>query len=78
MIADSRAEDIVPSEMDFGSAASEGSNAKPWRDICGSGHEIGAVRPVVLTTSLVAHLRDEYDAATPRIMGDLRGFIPAA
>lgn len=28
-----------PSVMDFGSAASEGSNAKPWRDLWGLGSE---------------------------------------
>jgi hypothetical protein len=35
-----------PSAMDFG-APSEGSNAKPWRDIWGSGQGIGSVSEVV-------------------------------
>jgi nitronate monooxygenase len=54
-----------PSAMNFGEPR-EGSNAKPWRDIRGSGQGIGAVTAVVPTAQLVARLRAEYAAAVVR------------
>jgi nitronate monooxygenase len=47
----------------------EGSNAKRWRDIWGSGQGIGAVKAVVPAAGLVARLRAEYDPASARFAG---------
>lgn len=53
------------SAMDFAERR-EGSNARPWRDIWGSGQGIGAVQAVVPAAELVARLRAEYGAASAR------------
>ncbi len=45
----------------------EGSKAKAWKDIWGSGQGIGAVREVVSAADLVARLKREYDAAKARV-----------
>lgn len=50
-----------PSKMSF--AGGEGSKAKAWKDIWGSGQGIGAVTEVVSAAALVARLKREYDAA---------------
>src|SRR6218665_3668677 len=46
-----------PSKMSFGGG--EGSKAKAWKDIWGSGQGIGAVKKVLPTPQLVAHLPSE-------------------
>jgi nitronate monooxygenase len=51
--------------MNFGSG--EGSKAKAWRDIWGSGQGIGAVKAVQPVASFVADLKREYDEAKRRI-----------
>jgi nitronate monooxygenase len=55
-----------PSAMNFGEWH-EGSNAKPWRDIWGSGRGIGPVNAIVPASELVARLRAEYHAASARV-----------
>ena len=108
MIVDSRAEDIVytnlfsgvhgnylrpsivragldpddlavsdPSAMDFG-ARREGSNAKPWRDIWGSGQGIGSVNEIVPAAILIARLQNEYRAVRERLVHRSGDFAPAA
>jgi len=47
--------------MDFGAA--DGSKAKAWKDIWGSGQGIGAVREVMPAGDYVAQLSAEYSAA---------------
>ena len=47
--------------MDFG--AGEGSKAKAWRDIWGSGQGIGAVRAVEPAADYIARLSADYEAA---------------
>jgi nitronate monooxygenase len=54
-----------PSKMSF--ASGEGSKAKAWRDIWGSGQGIGAVKAVVPARELVARLAREYEDARARI-----------
>jgi nitronate monooxygenase len=54
-----------PSKMSF--AGGEGSKAKAWKDIWGSGQGIGAVTEVVGAAALVARLKREYDAARARL-----------
>lgn len=54
-----------PSKMSF--AGGEGSKAKAWKDIWGSGQGIGAVTEVVSAAALVARLKREYDAARARL-----------
>jgi nitronate monooxygenase len=54
-----------PSKMSFGGG--EGSKAKAWKDIWGSGQGIGAVKKVVPARELVQRLRDEYQAARSRL-----------
>jgi nitronate monooxygenase len=54
--------------MNFGSG--DGSKAKAWRDIWGSGQGIGAVKAVSTTADYVAKLKREYDAAKARLAGE--------
>ena len=58
-----------PSAMNFGTG--EGSKAKKWKDIWGSGQGIGAVKGVVPTAELVDRLAREFDAAQARLAGQL-------
>jgi len=51
--------------MNFG--GNEGSKAKAWRDIWGSGQGIGAVKAVEPIADRVARLADEYRAARTRM-----------
>ena len=51
-----------PTKMSFGA-----DTAKAWKDIWGCGQGIGAVTAVTNAASLVARLRDEYDAARQRL-----------
>jgi nitronate monooxygenase len=53
--------------MDFGGG--NGSKAKAWRDIWGSGQGIGAVDRVEPVADRVARLKAEYEAARARIAG---------
>lgn len=53
--------------MDFGTG--EGSKAKAWRDIWGSGQGIGAVERVQGAGEYVAQLIEEYAAAKARVCG---------
>jgi nitronate monooxygenase len=55
-----------PSKMSF--AGGEGSKAKAWKDIWGSGQGIGAVTEVVSAAALVARLKSEYEAARKRLL----------
>ncbi|MGA9847350.1 MAG: nitronate monooxygenase, partial [Roseiarcus sp.] len=48
-------------------ASGEGSKAKAWRDIWGSGQGIGAVKSVQPAAELVARLKREYAEAKKRI-----------
>lgn len=52
--------------MNFGSG--DGSKAKAWRDIWGSGQGIGAVKAVTPVAETVARLKREYDAAKARLL----------
>jgi nitronate monooxygenase len=54
-----------PSKMNF--AGGEGSKAKAWKDIWGSGQGIGAVTEVVGAGALVGRLKREYDEARARL-----------
>ncbi len=54
-----------PSKMNFGTG--EGSKAKKWKDIWGSGQGIGAVKGIVPAADLVARLEREYFAARARL-----------
>jgi nitronate monooxygenase len=54
-----------PSKMSFGGG--EGSRAKAWKDIWGSGQGIGAVKKIVPARELVQRLSDEYTAARRRL-----------
>ena len=54
-----------PSKMSFGGG--EGSKAKAWKDIWGSGQGIGAVKKIVPARELVQRLSDEYTAARRRL-----------
>jgi nitronate monooxygenase len=53
------------STMSF--ASGEGSKAKAWRDIWGSGQGIGAVKAIVPAKDLVARLAREYAEARARV-----------
>jgi nitronate monooxygenase len=53
------------SKMNFGGG--EGSKAKAWKDIWGSGQGIGAVKKVLPARELVARLGAEYAAARRRL-----------
>jgi nitronate monooxygenase len=55
-----------PTKMNF--AGGEGSKAKAWKDIWGSGQGIGAVSGVVPAAALVARLKREYDEARARLV----------
>jgi nitronate monooxygenase len=55
-----------PSAMDFGTGDTE-SDAKPWRDIWGSGQGIGAVETIVPAAQVVERLAREYVAARERL-----------
>jgi nitronate monooxygenase len=54
------------STMNFGSG--EGSKAKAWRDIWGSGQGIGAIDKRMPTAEYVARLKAEYDAARAKLL----------
>lgn len=54
-----------PSKMSFGGG--EGSKAKAWKDIWGSGQGIGAIKQVLPARELIARLADEYAAARRRL-----------
>jgi nitronate monooxygenase len=54
------------SKMSF--AGGEGSKAKAWKDIWGSGQGIGAVTDVVSAAALIARLKREYDEARERLV----------
>jgi nitronate monooxygenase len=49
-------------------AGGEGSKAKAWKDIWGSGQGIGAVGEVTSAAALVARLKREYDQARQRLL----------
>jgi nitronate monooxygenase len=53
--------------MDFGGG--NGSKAKAWRDIWGSGQGIGSVHAVEPAANMIARLTREYDAARQRLFG---------
>ena len=53
--------------MNFGGG--NGSKAKAWRDIWGSGQGIGVVDTVESVAERVARLADEYTAAKARLAG---------
>jgi nitronate monooxygenase len=55
------------STMDFGTG--DGSKAKAWRDIWGSGQGIGAVREVLPAGDYVARLIEEYAEARAALCG---------
>ncbi|QLY30581.1 NAD(P)H-dependent flavin oxidoreductase [Nocardia huaxiensis] len=59
--------DRDPSIMDFGTDESTGTEAKPWRDIWGSGHGIGTIDAVVPVADVVDRLAAEYAAAKARL-----------
>jgi nitronate monooxygenase len=52
--------------MDFGTG--EGSKAKAWRDIWGSGQGIGAVRAVEPAADYIARLSADYEAAKANLI----------
>ena len=58
-----------PSAMNFGSG--EGSKAKKWKDIWGSGQGIGAVKSVRPAAEVVDQLAAEYEAAQQRLAATL-------
>ena len=51
--------------MNFGSG--DGSKAKAWRDIWGSGQGVGAVKAVQPAAGFIAQLKREYDEAKRRL-----------
>jgi len=53
------------STMNFGSG--EGSKAKAWRDIWGSGQGIGAIKTRQSAAAYIAQLKREYDATRARM-----------
>ncbi|HVZ43780.1 MAG TPA: nitronate monooxygenase family protein [Ramlibacter sp.] len=55
-----------PTKMSF--AGGEGSKAKAWKDIWGSGQGIGAVTEVVSVAALVARLKREYVETRQRLL----------
>ena len=55
------------STMDFGTG--DGSKAKAWRDIWGSGQGIGAINEVLPAGDYVARLIEEYAEAKARLCG---------
>jgi nitronate monooxygenase len=50
-------------------AGGNGSKAKAWRDIWGSGQGIGAVQAIEPAAAMIARLSDEYAAARARLCG---------
>ncbi|WP_185985274.1 NAD(P)H-dependent flavin oxidoreductase [Aureimonas mangrovi] len=54
-----------PSKMDFGTG--DGSKAKAWKDIWGSGQGIGAVKDLVPAAMLIDRLAREYAHAKARL-----------
>ena len=56
-----------PTKMNFGTANTDGTTSKAWRDIWGCGQGIGPVDAVVPTAELVGRLTREYDAARARL-----------
>ena len=60
--------------MDFGTG--DGSKAKAWRDIWGSGQGIGAIDAVLPAGDYVARLIGEYPAAKARICGSGERILP--
>jgi nitronate monooxygenase len=66
------------STMNFG--GNEGSKAKAWKDIWGSGQGIGAVKVVESVATRVDRLEAEYQAASARIRSAQAGRVgtPAA
>jgi len=48
-------------------ASGDGSKAKAWRDIWGSGQGIGAVKAVQPAGEFIAQLKREYDEAKRRL-----------
>lgn len=59
----------TPSAMDFGANDSNTPEAKPWRDIWGSGQGIGTIDAVVPTEQVVTRLTREYAEAKTRLLG---------
>ena len=55
-----------PSKMSFGGG--EGSKAKAWKEIWGSGQGIGAITEITGAAALVARLKREYKEAQQRVM----------
>ena len=53
-----------PSKMSFGG---EGSKAKAWKDIWGSGQGIGAIKDVLPAGQYIQRLAAEYAAARQRL-----------
>jgi nitronate monooxygenase len=51
--------------MDFGGG--DGSKAKAWKDIWGSGQGIGAVTEIASAAAFVEKLKREYDEARRRL-----------
>jgi nitronate monooxygenase len=60
------------STMSF--ATSEGSKAKAWRDIWGSGQGIGAVKSRMSAADYIARLRREYEEARARLAASARNY----
>lgn len=56
--------------MDFGTG--EGSKAKAWRDIWGSGQGIGAIRAVQSAGDYIAQLAAEYEKARSELLANTR------
>jgi nitronate monooxygenase len=56
--------------MDFGTG--DGSKAKAWRDIWGSGQGIGAIRAVRPAADYIAELAAQYEAAKEELSRKLR------
>jgi nitronate monooxygenase len=53
--------------MNFGAGGNDGSKAKAWRDIWGSGQGIGAVDRVESVAERVERLAAQYTAARARL-----------
>lgn len=59
--------DRGPSDMDFGTDNSQTTEAKPWRDIWGSGQGIATTTAVTPTAHVVDRLAGEYAEAKARL-----------
>ncbi|AMO21863.1 nitronate monooxygenase family protein [Ramlibacter solisilvae] len=55
-----------PTKMSFGGG--EGSKAKAWKDIWGSGQGIGAITEVMGAAQLIARFKREYEEARQRLV----------